>query len=125
MESHWLYHTVVPVLLGDPREAGQVASLLYSRHGLTPHWFGWGRGLLLAVYAERHPAPAGEDRVLLRLLLAFAKERSSPAGIPALIPCSLEAEDFLHQHGEALEEHFVLLPRPAPGGDPLGALIRA
>ena len=125
MECRWLYHTVVPVLLGDPSEAGRVASGLYSRHGLTPHWFGQGRGLLLTVYAERHPAPAGEDGVLLRLLLAFAKERPAPAGLLTLIPCSEEAEAFLLRHRETLEEHFVLLSRPAPHGEPLGGLVRA
>ena len=129
MHDPMLFYTTVPVLLGGlPRHAGRLAAELYLRHGINAHWYGRGWHPRLAIYARRHPValPFSEDSdgVMLRLLLDFEGEQRHIGGIPCLIPCSREAEDFLARAQTVLEERFVLLERPSAGEDPLYALVR-
>ena len=127
MEERYLYSTTVPILLDGGRLAGRVARMLYVSYGLESHWFGPGWHWLIAVYARRHAAlPFTEDNdpVTLRLLKAFAEERGSFVGIPALIPCSPEAEAFLERVRPHLEENFVLLGMPDPTQNPIRGLVR-
>ena len=127
MEENYLYSTAVPILLDGRRLAGRVARMLYTRYGLESHWFGSGWHWPLAVYARRHaalPFTEENDPVTLRLLTAFAKERGASVGIPALIPCSPEAQAFLERVRPALEEDFVLLGMPVPTQNPIRGLVR-
>ncbi len=127
MDQRYLYGTAVPVLLDGGKLAGRVALFLYARFGLDVHWFGEGRHLLLAIYAKKHPCPSyaeKNDRVTVRLLKAFAKERGRAAGIPALIPCSPEAVAFLARVGAELEEEYVLLEMPDSTKNPIRGLLR-
>ena len=126
MQDALLYFTAMPVLLGDPKEAGQIAALLYRRHGITCRWVGNGSSMKLRIYARRYPLhlPPNEEgeRLYLRRLLDMAKEE--PAwGIPCIIPCSPDAELFLTKFREELEEHFTLLPHPQGKADPLYSLV--
>lgn len=125
MTDYWLYYTTVPVLLGSPRRAGRVAAAIRLRHELKVHWFGRGRGLLLPLFARRHPIPAVTDGLLTLHLRAFSDELRAERGncLPALIPCSPEAEAYVERNRAALEECYLLLP-PADGGDPLAALVK-
>ena len=130
MQQPLLFYTTTPVLLGgSPRDAGRLAALLYARHGITLHWFGRGWHPLTAVYASRHPvslSPAEEnDELWVRLLLDLAKAKRAAGGILCLIPGSEEAEAFLGRMRERLEEHFVMLDRPARGEDPLYGLVHS
>lgn len=129
MEHEFLFRTAVPVLLGDRRSAGRVALELYRRHGITPHWFGEGWGLLLFIYASRHPITLPfspeHDGVTVRLLRAFVKEQKPYGGILTLIPCSPDAEGFLERARSELEEEFVLLEKPNLPCDPIRGLLRA
>lgn len=128
MQNPMLFYTAVPILLGGhPRATGKLAAMLYARHGIDIHWYGRGWHPLLAIYTKRHPLtlPFAEayDRVMVRLLCGFEKQQRHTGGIPCLIPCSPEAEAFLERVREILEERFVLLERPAVGGDPLYGLV--
>ncbi len=130
MQQPMLFYTSTPILLGGPpRMAGRLAAMLYSRHGVTLHWCGQGRHPLVAVYASRHPIPLPlkeeNDGTWVRLLLDLAKERRTAGGILCLIPGSEEADAFLERTGSRLEEHFVLLDRPARGEDPLYGLVHS
>ncbi len=129
MSEQMLFYTAVPVLLGSPHAAGRLAADLYSRHGVSSHWFGHGWHPYLSIYAKRHsltlPFVPAHDRVLVRLLYAFAKEQRPMGGIPCLIPCSTDAEAFLARVGEELDEQYVILERPAKGGDPLYGLVHS
>lgn len=127
MDHRYLFGTTVPVLLGGKRQAGRLARMLYIRFGLESHWFGDRGHILLSVYARKHPSlplAIEHDPVNLLLLKAFARERSTSAGILALIPCSPEAELFIARAGHELEEDFILLDRPKPTQNPLWGLIR-
>ena len=129
MHDPMLFYTAVPVLLGgSPRDAGRLAARLYARHGIQIHWYGRGWHPMLAIYAKRHPVtlPFSQDfdGVMVRLLRGFERDQRYTGGIPCLIPCSEEAEKFLERVRAELEERFVLLERPAAGGDPLYALVR-
>ena len=60
MDQSMLFYTAVPILIGGrPRAAGRLAAKIYSRHGITAHWFGQGWHPLLSVYAKRDPASSG------------------------------------------------------------------
>ena len=126
MQDALLYFTAMPVLLGDHREAGRIAALLYRRHGITCRWIGHGNSLRLRIYAQRYPlhTPPGTqgERLYLRRLLDMAKEEPA-RGIPCIIPCSPDAEALLAHFHEELEEHFTLLPRPQGNADPLCSLV--
>ena len=128
MNQPMLFHTAIPVLLGEPRTAGRLAAMLYSRHSVVSHWFGRGWHIRLSIYAKRHPLSLTfdsiHDAVMIRLLLSFAEEQRYPTGIPCLIPCSADAEAFLLRVAPALEEQFVILERPDKGCDPLYGLVR-
>ena len=127
MTERYLYGTAVPVLLDGGRLAGRVALYLYTRHGLHVHWFGRRRHLLTAIYAQKHMAPPyteENDRVILRLLKAFAREHGRAVGILALIPCSPEAVVFLTRVRHELENEFVLLDPPQEGQNPLQGLVQ-
>lgn len=127
MNERYLFRTAVPILLDGGRLAGRVARLLYTRHGLDIHWFGQGWHPLLAIYANKHPVlPFDEsnDRVTVRHLKAFAKERKSLSGIPTLIPCSPKAVAFLARVGRELEADYTLLEMPNLVKDPLSGLLR-
>ncbi|MBR6782313.1 MAG: hypothetical protein IKM33_03860 [Clostridia bacterium] len=127
MENRYLFGTTKPVLLDGRRLAGRLARMLYVRLGLESHWFGARGHILLTVYARKHPSlPYAEenDPVNLLLLKSFARERSTAAGILALIPCSPEAEAFLGRVGHELEEDFVLLDSPELGQNPLQKLVQ-
>ncbi len=128
MYDSMLYYTAVPILLGgSPRGVGRIAADLYIRHGISTHWYGRGWHPLIAVYAVRHPVslPFSEenDGIMVRLLRGFEKQQRYTGGIPCLIPCSEEAEQFLSRAREEMEERFVILDRPAEGADPLCGLV--
>ena len=128
MRDPMLLYTTVPILLGGiPREAGRLAAELYTAHGVDVHWFGRGRHLLLSIYAKRSPLnltfAEENDGAWLRLLRDFEKQQRHIGGISCLIPCSEAAEGFLNRMREALEDRFVLLPRPTAGEDPLYGLV--
>ena len=130
MDQPVLFYTSAPVLLGgSPREAGKLAAMLYTRHGVTLHWCGRGWHPLAAAYAARHPVSLpmeeAQDSTWVRFLLDLAKERRSTGGILCLIPGSDEAEAFLRRQACRLEEYFVLLERPARGEDPLYGLVHS
>lgn len=127
MTERYLYGTAVPVLLDGGRLAGRVALYLYTRHGLHVHWFGRRRHLLTAIYAQKHMAPPyteENDRVILRLLKAFARESRHTGGILALIPCSPAACGFLSRVGSELNEDYTLLKMPDMTSHPLSGLVR-
>ena len=127
MEDRYLFGTAVPVLLGGRREAGRTARMLYTRFGLESHWFGARGHILLSIYARKHASPPVTEKntpVILLLIKAFARERGRAAGIPALIPCSPEAEAFLARVGHELEEDFILLGRSRPQQNPLQELVQ-
>ena len=128
MREPMLFFTAVPVLLGgSPKAVGRLAASLYANHGVEPHWYGRGFGLLTTIYAKRHPLSLSfserNDPVILHLLRDFEKHQRPIGGILCLIPCSAEAEAFLERAKETLEERFVLLSRPEPGADPLYGLV--
>ena len=126
VQDPFLYYTVLPVLVGDARAAGRIARELYCRHGRECHWLGHGFSLFTAIYARRHPLPPSEGygRLTRRWLYDLAKEQ--PDGVLlCLIPCCDASESFLEKEREALEERYVILPRPVPNSDPLSPLIRA
>ena len=128
MYDPMLFYTAVPILLGgSPRDAGRLAADLYARHGIEAHWYGRGWHPLLAIYAKRHPVtlPFTEenDGIMVRLFPGFEKQQRHTGGIPCLIPCSEEAELFLKRTRVDLEDRFVILERPAVGGDPLYGLV--
>ena len=128
MTEPMLFYTTVPILLGgSPRVAGHLAADIYTRHGISAHWYGRGWHLLLTLCAIRHPLSLpfseGNDGILLRLLCDFEKRQRCIGGIPCLIPCSKEAALFLERKREILEERFVLLEHPEKGVDPLYRLV--
>ena len=128
MREPMLFYTTVPILLGGaPKSVGRLAAIIYANHGIEPHWYGRGVGLLTAIYAKRHPLslPFAEssDGVILHMLRDFEKHHRPLGGILCLIPCSESAEAFLERRKETLEECFVLLERPAPNADPLYGLV--
>ncbi len=130
MYEPMLFYTAVPLLLGgSPRNAGRLAAMLYTRHGVTLRWFGKGLHPLAAVYADHRPVsiPLEEanDGAWLRLLLDFAKEQKATGGILCLIPGSAEAEAFLARVAGSLEAHYVILEPPARGEDPLYGLVHS
>jgi hypothetical protein len=128
MDERYLFMTAIPILLDGGRLAARVARDLYIRHGLEVHWFGQGWRPLLAIYAHKHPSLPFEqpnDRVTVRLLKAFAKERAGSVGIPTLIPCTPAAEAFLARVREELEEDFTLLEMPDLLSDPIRGLLRS
>lgn len=127
MDARYLYTTAIPVLLGGGRLAGKTALYLYAHYGLEVRWLGEGWHPLLAIYADRLaslPLTEEKDAVVTRHLLAFAKGYQRSVGIPALIPCSPEAEAYLTRVGATLEEEFVLLPLPDLTEGPLRGLLR-
>ena len=101
--------------------------MLYTRHGVTLHWFGQGWHPLLAVYAARHPIrlplQREQDPAWTRLLSDFAKEQCPGGGILCLIPGSTEADAFLQRRRDTLEEQYVILPPLTEGEDPLYGLV--
>lgn len=123
MTTAYLYTTAVPVLLGGKTAAGRLAGEIYTRHGITPHWFGKGTDLGLLTYAARHPLPAPvadmSDPLLVQILLDFARENP---GLLILYPCAPEAVAFTERMSAALECCYVVT-RP-PEGDPLQVLVR-
>ena len=130
MREPMLFYTAVPILLGGtPGAVGRMAARFYADHGIEPHWYGRGFHPLTALYTKRHPLPLPfserYDGVILRLLFDFEKKNRHVGGILCLIPCSLEAEEFLLRLRETLEERFVLLERPSPGVDPLYGLVHS
>lgn len=127
MEESFLYYTVFPVLLGDARSAGRVARDIYCRHGRESHWIGYGFSLYTAIYARRQSLPAGEcyGSLTVRRLLDLAKEQRHGSALLCLIPCCEEAEAFLTEVREALEDRYVILPLPTRGCDPLSPLVLA
>lgn len=125
--DRFLFHTAVPILLGGSRDAGRMARELYCRYGVTAYCFSPRRGLLSAVYADFRrtlPYAPENDRVTLRLLLAFAEEWRRRVGILLLIPCSPEAEAFLARARSRLEEDFIFADPATLPRDPLGSLLR-
>ena len=124
LTNEYLYSTAVPVLLDGKVEAGRLAMEIYTRHGITPHWFGKGFDMNLTAYAARHPLPAPlpaiSDSLLLQILLDFAHETP---GLLILYPCSPKAVIFTERVSSDLESHFVIA-LPQTGVDPLGILIR-
>ena len=127
MDERYLYTTAVPVLLGGGRLAGKTALYLYARYGLEVRRLGEGWHPLLAIYAKRLaslPLTEETDATVTRHLLAFAKGYRRTVGIPALIPCSPEAEAYLTRAGAVLEEEFVLLPLPDLTESPIRGLLR-
>lgn len=127
MEDRYLYTTAVPVLLGGGRLAGKTALYLYGHYGLEARWLGNAWHPLLAIYARRLasiPLNEENDATVTRHLLALAEGYRRSVGIPAIIPCSPEAEAYLIRAGEVLEEEFVLLPLPDLTESPLRGLLR-
>lgn len=129
MSEQMLFYTALPVLLGNPREAGRLAATLYARHGVSVHWFGRGWHPLLSIYTTRHPISLSpiedNDGVWIQLLCGFEKQKRHTGGIPCLIPCSEEAARFLERVRETLEDRFVILERPKWGEDPLYGLVHS
>ena len=127
MEDRYLYTTAVPILLGGGRLAGKTAQYLYGHYGLEVRWLGDTWHPLLTIYAKRLasiPLTEENDATVTRHLLAFAKGYRRSVGIPAIIPCSPEAEAYLTRAGDTLEEEFVLLPLPDLTDTPLRGLLR-
>ncbi len=127
MTERYLYGTAIPVLLDGGRLAGRVSLYLYAHHGLNVHWFGRRRHILTAIYTKKHTAPPfaeENDRVILRLLKAFARESRHSGGILTLIPCSPAASRFLSRVGNELNEDYTLLPMPDMTSHPLRGLVR-
>ena len=69
------------------------------------------------------PLPELSDDAVTRMLLNFAHEKEATGGFLSLVPCSPEAEAYLHRAHSVLETAFVLLPPPTPTADPLRGLI--
>ena len=127
MKDRYLYTTAVPVLLGGGRLAGKTALYLYAHYGLAVRWLGDTWHPLLAIYAKRLaslPLTEENDATVTRHLLALAEGYRRSVGIPAVIPCSPEAEAYLTRAGDTLEEEFVLLPLPDLTESPLRGLLR-
>jgi hypothetical protein len=127
MKDRYLYTTAVPVLLGGGRLAGKTALYLYAHYGLAVRWLGDTWHPLLAIYAKRLasiPLTEENDATVTRHLLALAEGYRRSVGIPAIIPCSPEAEAYLTRAGDTLEEEFVLLPLPDLTESPLRGLLR-
>ncbi len=127
MKDRYLYTTAVPVLLGGGRLAGKTALYLYTHYGLAVRWLGDTWHPLLAIYAKRLaslPLTEENDATVTRHLMAFAEGYRRSVGIPAVIPCSPEAEAYLTRAGDTLEEEFVLLPLPDLTQNPLRGLLR-
>ena len=127
MEDRYLNTTAVPILLGGGRLAGKTAQYLYAHYGLEVRWLGDGWHPLLAIYAKRLaslPLTEENDATVTRHLLAFAEGYRRSVGIPAIIPCSPEAEAYLTRARDMLEEEFVLLPLPDLTQSPLRGLLR-
>jgi hypothetical protein len=127
MKDRYLYTTAVPVLLGGGRLAGKTALYLYAHYGLAVRWLGDTWHPLLAIYAKRLasiPLTEENDATVTRHLLALAEGYRRSVGIPAIIPCSPEAEAYLTRAGDTLEEEFVLLPPPDLTESPLRGLLR-
>lgn len=127
MKDRYLYTTAVPVLLGGGRLAGKTALYLYAHYGLAVRWLGDTWHPLLAIYAKRLaslPLTEENDATVTRHLLAFAEGYRRSVGIPAVIPCSPEAEAYLTRARDMLEEEFVLLPLPDLTQSPLRGLLR-
>ena len=127
MKDRYLYTTAVPVLLGGGRLAGKTALYLYAHYGLAVRWLGDTWHPLLAIYAQRLasiPLTEENDATVTRHLLALAEGYRRSVGIPAVIPCSPEAEVFLGRVGHELEEDFIFLNRSEPGENPLLGLIQ-
>ena len=127
MKDRYLYTTAVPVLLGGGRLAGKTALYLYAHYGLAVRWLGDTWHPLLAIYAKRLaslPLTEENDATVTRHLLALAEGYRRSVGIPAIIPCSPEAEAYLTRAREVLEEEFVLLPLPDLTQSPLRGLLR-
>ena len=127
MKDRYLYTTAVPVLLGGGRLAGKTALYLYAHYGLAVRWLGDTWHPLLAIYAKRLaslPLTEENDATVTRHLLALAEGYRRSVGIPAVIPCSPEAEAYLTRAGDTLEEEFVLLPLPDLTQSPLRGLLR-
>ena len=130
MHEPMLFYTAVPVLLGGcSRDAGRMAAMLYTRHGVTLRWFGQGWHPLVSIYAARYPlsVPLSEDHdpTWLRLLLDFAKAQKPVGGILCLIPGSAEASAFLARIGNSLDAYYVILESPGRGEDPLYGLVHS
>ena len=127
MEDRYLYTTAVPILLGGGRLAGKTAQYLYGHYGLEVRWLGDTWHPLLAIYAKRLaslPLTEENDATVTRHLLALAEGYRRSVGIPAIIPCSPEAEAYLTRAEDTLEEEFVLLPLPDLTQSPLRGLLR-
>ena len=127
MKDRYLYTTAVPVLLGGGRLAGKTALYLYAHYGLAVRWLGDTWHPLLAIYAKRLasiPLTEENDATVTRHLLALAEGYRRSVGIPAISPCSPEAEAYLTRAGDTLEEEFVLLPLPDLTDTPLRGLLR-
>jgi hypothetical protein len=124
-----LYHTAIPVLLGDGPAAGRIALELYRRYGKVGHFLGHRPGLLTRIYAKLYPfalpmTPA-YDSLWIKRLLDFSKEQRHSNGLVCLIPCGPAAEAFLERARAYLESDFVLLSPVEKGEDPLLGLIRS
>lgn len=114
MESPWLYHTTLPVLVGTPadaRKAGRLARALFRRHGVICTWFGRRLSLRLWLYTHRYPVSLGplNDAMRVRALLDFAAAPVRRGYLLALIPCSPEADAFLTRCSDALGAAYVRL----------------
>ena len=130
MDQSMLFYTAVPILIGgSPGAAGRLASKMYTRHGVTAHWFGQGWHPLLSVYAKRHPISVSltetNDRVWISLLLGLEQQERHTSGILCLITVSEDARLFLERTRELLEEHFVILSPVERGEDPLNGLVHS
>ncbi len=127
LQRAYLYQPFVPVLLGGRgRDAVRMAARIYRRHRVVSHWFGHGRTLGLG-HLKRHALPSSADAIsdeaLTRMLMDFAHEKEATGGFLSLLPCTPDAEAYLHRAHHVLETAYVLLPPPGTTADPLRGLI--
>ena len=102
---------LVPVLLGASPEAMQTARRFFRTYGVVSHLFCARVPLRmrLTCCVRFHPIRTG--RLMMTALTDFAAQLGNADIILYLIPCTVEASNFVWQNRAELERRYVVASR--------------
>ena len=106
---NWLDHEyLIPVIIGNDREALRVAKAIYKRTRFKSHLFGERFSFFQKLRHECHVVSPMRDEFIIESLFSFSKQLNEYY-FPVLLICGDRAKMIAKQYSEGLESAFLVV----------------
>ncbi len=100
---------LVPVIIGDTTASLTAAKTVYKTTEIKPHLFAERFTLRQRWHCLCHKVSPPRDFLMKESLISFA-ESLEEHFFPILIPCGVDAENFIDKYADELDCFYVVIP---------------